>query len=113
MSELECPLCTMDEITEKNGVYECVTCGHEWTAEEPETEEVFEVKDAFGNILKDGDIVQLIVDKKIKGTSTMLKCGDKSKPIRLNENGGDHPISCKVNGMSLMLKGPVVKKVNP
>ncbi len=101
----------MNEITEKNGILECVTCGHEWPAEEPEQEETPHiVKDAHGTILQDGDIVQMIKDKKLKGTSTMLKCGDKSKPIRLVE--GDHDISCKMNGLSIMLKSMYVKKVN-
>lgn len=101
----------MDEITEKNGLLECVTCGHEWREEEPEAEESKIIKDAFGNILQDGDIVQMIKDKKLKGTSTVLKCGDKSKPIRLAD--GDHDISCKMNGHSIMLKSQFVKKVNP
>ena len=101
----------MDEITRKGDLIECVTCGHEWVAESEKTsEEVEVIKDAYGNILKDGDIVQMIKDKKLKGTSTMLKCGDKSKPIRLAS--GDHAISCKMNGHSIMLKAMFVKKVN-
>jgi len=104
----------MDEITEKNGILECVTCGHEWPKEEVEQEEQETViKDAYGNILQDGDVVQMIKDKKIKGTSIMLKCGDKSKPIRIVDGSDNHHISCKMNGLSLTLKGSVVKKVNP
>lgn len=107
MSEIICPLCTMDEITETNDHYECVTCGHEWVREAEE--KVLVVKDANGTVLQDGDIVQMIKDKKIKGSTTMLKCGDKSKPIRLQE--GDHEISCKMNGLSINLKSMFVKKV--
>ena len=111
MSELTCPLCTMDELAQKGDLIECITCGHEWETEpEEETPESTVVKDAFGNILQDGDIVQMIKDKKLKGTSTVLKCGDKSKPIRVV--GGDHDISCKMNGHSIMLKSMFVKKVN-
>ena len=86
-----------------------MTCGHEW--EKQEVEEVFEVKDAFGNVLQNGDIVQMIKDKKTKGSSDMLKSGMKSKPIRLVEHG-DHQISTKMNGISIMLKAQFVKKVN-
>lgn len=111
MSDLACPLCTMDELTQKGNLIECITCGHEWEAESEEAEsETSVVKDAYGNILQDGDIVQMIKDKKLKGTSAILKCGDKSKPIRLAS--GDHDISCKMNGHSIMLKSMFVKKVN-
>jgi len=85
-----------------------MTCGHEWDKEE--VEEVFEVKDAFGNVLQNGDIVQMIKDKKLKGSSEVLKSGTKSKPIRLIEDG-DHQISTKMNGLSIMLKAQFVKKV--
>ena len=33
MSELSCPLCTMNEVLEHPGRYECVVCGHEWDRE--------------------------------------------------------------------------------
>lgn len=109
MSELSCPLCTVDELTESATSYECLTCGHEWDKELDTAEESQVVKDAFGNVLQDGDIVQMIKDKKLKGTSTVLKSGDKSKPIRVQE--GDHEISCKMNGFSINLKAMYVKKV--
>jgi alkylphosphonate utilization operon protein PhnA len=38
-----------------------------------------EVKDSNGNILQDGDSVQLIKDLKVKGTSTTLKEGPSLK----------------------------------
>jgi len=111
MTDLTCPLCTMDELTQNGDLIECVTCGHEWEVKTKEPEsEVSIVKDAYGNVLQNGDIVQMIKDKKLKGTSTVLKCGDKSKPIRLTS--GDHDISCKMNGHSIMLKSMFVKKVN-
>lgn len=100
----------MDEVTEKAGVLECITCGHEWELDAVEEDQPQVIKDAFGNILQDGDVVQMIKDKKLKGTSITLKCGDKSKPIRLAD--GDHDISCKMNGHSIMLKSMFVKKVN-
>jgi len=53
-------------------------------------------KDAYGNVLADGDIVAMIKDLKLKGSSEVLKTGTKSKPIRLVD--GDHEISCKMEG---------------
>ena len=88
-----------------------MTCGHEWTksaaGDEPDAERV--VKDAYGNVLADGDIVAMIKDLKLKGSSDVLKVGTKSKPIRLVD--GDHEISCKMNGILIGLKACFVKKV--
>jgi len=111
MSEATCPLCEMTEVLEHADHFECVTCGHEWpkqaAADEPAGERV--VKDAYGNVLADGDVVAMIKDLKLGGTSQVLKTGTKSKPIRLVE--GDHEISCKMNGVSIALKACFVKKV--
>ena len=76
-------------------------------AEESAGERV--VKDAYGNILVEGDVVAMIKDLKLKGTSQVLKVGTKSKPIRLVD--GDHEISCKMEGLSIGLKACFVKKV--
>jgi protein PhnA len=105
MSEKNCPLCEMNEILTLEDHYECVTCGHEWPLED----QGLVVKDAFGNLLADGDVVAMIKDLKLKGSSDVLKVGTKSKPIRLVE--GDHEISCKMDGMSIALKAMYVKKV--
>lgn len=107
MSKLACPMCTMDEVLDFPDHYECVTCGHEWPREVEEEERV--VKDAYGNVLADGDVVAMIKDLKLKGTSQVLKVGTKSKPIRLVE--GDHEISCKMDGIAIGLKAQFVKKV--
>ena len=96
----------MDDVLVHPTQYECMTCGYEWEREE----EPRVVKDAYGNVLADGDIVAMIKDKKLKGTSDVLKSGTKSRPIRLTESG-DHEISCKMNGLSIMLKAKFVKKV--
>ena len=42
-----------------------------------------EVKDSNGNMLKEGDSVQLIRDLKLKGTNTNLKRGTVFKNIKL------------------------------
>jgi len=111
MSETTCPLCEMNEVLEHADHFECVTCGHEWpkesSADAPVADRV--VKDAYGNVLADGDIVAMIKDLKLGGTSQVLKTGTKSKPIRLVD--GDHEISCKMNGVSIALKAMYVKKV--
>lgn len=113
MSEMECPLCTMTDVLCHADHYECQTCGHEWPraeeADAPASERV--VKDAYGNVLADGDIVAMIKDLKLKGSSEVLKVGTKSKPIRLVD--GDHEISCKMEGLSIGLKACFVKKVMP
>ena len=106
MSDLTCPLCTMDDVLDHAEHYECMTCGHEWEKEEQERI----VKDAHGNVLENGDIVQMVKDLKLKGTSKVLKSGMKSKPIRLVD--GDHEIDCKMDGLSIALKAQFVKKVH-
>ena len=101
-------MCETTEILELEDRFECVTCGHEWTPDvDPDPTRV--VKDAYGNVLADGDIVAMIKDLKLKGSSEVLKTGTKSKPIRLVD--GDHEISCKMDGISIGLKACFVKKV--
>jgi len=89
-----------------------MTCGHEWArevVEDDDAEEVRVVKDAHGNVLENGDVVQMVKDLKLKGTSKVLKSGMKSKPIRIVD--GDHEIDCKMDGLSIALKAQFVKKV--
>lgn len=101
----------MDDVAEHATQLECMTCGHEWEKEiEAEGELIIEVKDAYGNVLQDGDIVQMIKDKKLTGTSKVLKSGMKSRGIKLHPDS-DHPISCKMDGLSIGLKPQFVKKV--
>jgi protein PhnA len=102
----------MDEILVLADHNECVTCGHEWktqASEDRDSPEERIVKDAYGNVLETGDIVAMIKDLKLKGSSETLKTGTKSKPIRIVE--GDHEIDCKMNGLSIALKAMYVKKV--
>ncbi len=102
----------MDEILTLSDHFECLTCGHDWKAElsiEEAAAAARVVKDAHGNILANGDVVAMITDLKLKGTSETLKTGTKSKPIRLRD--GDHEIDCKMNGLSIALKAMYVKKV--
>ncbi len=68
-----------------------------------------DVKDCNGNILNNGDSVQVIKDLKVKGTSVTLKRGAIIKNIRLTDD--DEEIECnadKVKG--LVLKTCFLKK---
>jgi protein PhnA len=93
----------------------CPECGHEWSpVADSDTDEpgAKVIKDAFGNVLAEGDTVTVIKDLKIKGSSTVIKVGTKVRGIRLMDGVGDHDIDCKVDGVGPMqLKSSVVKKV--
>ena len=68
------------------------------------------VKDSNGNVLSDGDSVQIIKDLKVKGASDTLKRGTIIKNIRLGS--GEEAVegnSDKIKG--LRLKQCFVKKV--
>lgn len=68
------------------------------------------VKDANGNVLRDGDTVTVIKDLKVRGASSSIKVGTKVRNIRLID--GDHDIDCKVDGFGAMqLKSEFVRKV--
>ncbi|MGR8933108.1 MAG: zinc ribbon domain-containing protein YjdM [Gammaproteobacteria bacterium] len=112
MSQLPaCPKCHSEYTYEDSNLYICPECAYEWekhaTAESAEQQRV--VRDAFGNILQEGDAVTVIKDLKIKGSSSVVKVGTKVKNIRLVE--GDHDIDCKIDGIGAMqLKSEFVKK---
>lgn len=109
-----CPKCN-SEYTYKDGLlFICPECAHEWTSESKEDKEnndILVIKDANGNILKDGDTITVIKDLKIKGSSQVVKVGTKVKNIRLVAEG-DHNIDCKIDGIGAMkLKSEFVKKI--
>jgi protein PhnA len=50
-------MCEMTEVLELPDKFECMTCGHEWTIDAEDTPAGDRVvKDAFGNVLANGDI---------------------------------------------------------
>ena len=111
MSQLPpCPKCNSAFAYVVGDLLSCPECGHEWRAGEAVAEEGAKVwKDAFGNVLQDGDTVTLIKDLKIRNASSSIKVGTKVKNIRLIE--GDHDIDCKIEGFGAMqLKSEFVKK---
>ena len=68
-----------------------------------------DVKDSNGNILNDGDSVQVIKDLKVKGSSTTLKRGQVFKNIRLTSKNGE--IECGGGKSTVVLKTVFCKKV--
>ena len=112
MSDLpQCPKCGSEYTYVDGSMYICPECAHEWAidaaVESDATGPV--VKDAYGNILADGDTVTVIKDLKVKGSSAVVKVGTKVKNIRLVD--GDHDIDCKIEGIGAMgLKSEFVKK---
>lgn len=104
-----CPQCRSTYTYEDGGQFICPECAHEWRGVAAVADEQRVWKDAFGNLLKDGDTVTVIKDLKVKGASSVLKVGTKVKSIRLIE--GDHDIDCKIDGFGAMqLKSEFVKK---
>jgi protein PhnA len=106
-----CPACNSEYTYEDGGNYVCPECAHEWpvVAAAAVADQAAVVRDAYGNLLQDGDSVTVIKDLKVKGTSSVVKVGTKVRNIRLVE--GDHDIDCKIDGIGAMqLKSEFVKK---
>jgi protein PhnA len=105
-----CPQCASENTYQDGEMMICPDCAHEWAPREPaaEVEAEPEIKDSNGNPLRTGDAALLIKDLKLKGGSGTLKAGTKVKNIRLVP--GDHPIDCKIDGVSYLLKPEFLKK---
>ncbi len=107
-----CPKCHSTYTYEDGNFLVCPECAHEWQPAEQANsseDEALLVKDASGQILKDGDTVTVIKDLKIKGSSSVVKVGTKVKNIRLVDS--DHNIDCKIDGIGPMaLKSEFVRK---
>jgi protein PhnA len=89
----------------------CPDCGLEWNPSDVLSlgEEGFQVKDANGALLANGDSVVIVKDLPVKGAPKSIKAGTKVKNIRLVE--GDHNIDCKIDGFgSMALKSEFVRK---
>ena len=104
-----CPQCQCAYVYEDGALLVCPECAHEWDASVPAGDVAREWRDAYGNLLQDGDTVTLIKDLKLKGSSLVVKMGTKVKSIRLSD--GDHDIDCRIDGIgALQLKSEFVKK---
>lgn len=113
MSLPHCPKCSSEYTYEDGDLLICPECSHEWNVGEyAAQDEQLIIKDAFGNILNDGDTVTVVKDLKIKGSSAVVKVGTKVKNIRLLPDASDgHDIDCKIEGVgSMKLKSEFVKK---
>ena len=71
----KCPKCDSVFTYEDGDNYVCPECGYEWPrnapAESGEQQRVY--KDAFGNVLQDGDSVTVLKDLKVKGSPSVVK----------------------------------------
>lgn len=107
----DCPVCGMGNTYPDGAALVCADCGHEWApgADAGDDEAPRDVRDANGNVLKDGDDVVLVKDLKVKGSSLTLKMGTKVRNIRVVD--GDHDIEGRVDGSAMMLKAIYLKKV--
>lgn len=107
-----CPSCQSEYTYNEGQLLVCPECAHEWLPEDTASaeEESKIYRDAFGNILQDGDTVTVIKDLKLKGSGGTVKMGTHVKNIRLVDS--DHDIDCKIDGFGPMsLKTEFVKKV--
>ena len=106
-----CPQCNSEFTYEDGNLLICPECAHEWSKDatnEDDSDELV-IKDSNGNRLQDGDMITVIKDLKVKGSSSVVKVGTKVKILRLVE--GDHDIDCKITGIGPMkLKSEFVKK---
>jgi protein PhnA len=115
-SEATCLKCSSFNVYVYGNLWVCPECGHEWSAHAPEAAQEAEsadtsARDAFGNVLSDGDAVTVIKELRVKGSSSVVKAGTKVKNIRLADGGDGHDISCKIDGIGAMnLKSEFVKK---
>ena len=67
------------------------------------------IKDAYGNVLANGDAVILVKDLKVKGSTVTLKKGTKIKSIRLTDDEAE--IECNSDAVKgLVLRTEFVKK---
>jgi protein PhnA len=67
-----------------------------------------DVKDSNGTLLQEGDLVTLIKDLKVKGTSSTMKRGTMVKNIRLTNNVEE--IEGRMDKVTVVLKTCFLKK---
>lgn len=112
-----CPNCKSTFAYPTGTSWMCPECGHEWDQDEMDAENLSAgqadtavvVKDANGNVLRDGDDVVMIKDLAVKGAPKALKAGTKVRNIKLVD--GDHNIDCRIGGFGAMaLKSEFVRK---
>ncbi len=106
-----CPKCDSPYVYEDGTLLICPECAYEWSKDELTEEDEILIKDANGNVLKDGDSVTVIKDLKVKGSSNGIKVGTKIKNIKITESSDEHNLECKVQGIGVIkIKQKFVKK---
>src|SRR5690625_4557131 len=111
-----CPECASEFTYEIGALLACPMYAHEWApTEAPAAEETADsaIRDAFGNVLEDGDTATLVKSVKLAGGGgTTIKVGTKVTRIRLTEDTGDgHDIDARIPEVGrLKLKSSIVKK---
>ncbi len=113
--EPKCPKCASEFTYRDGSLFICPECAFEWPTDSIPVmageEEAFVVRDAYGNLLQEGDSVSVIKDLKVKGSSLVVKVGTKVRNIHLVESNDGHNISCRIEGIGEMnLKSEFVKK---
>ena len=85
-----CPQCGQENTYPDGENFICPDCAHEWpqAAASGDDEATGDgvVRDANGNLLKEGDTIQAIKDLKVKGSSATLKRGTLIRNIRLTDD---------------------------
>jgi len=116
-TESVCPKCQSENIYQDGNLWVCPECANEWTAFSSQSvvttpADDGSIRDAFGNILANGDTITILKDLKIKGSNSAIKGGTKVKNIRLSDAGDGHNLSGKIEGFGVMnLKSEFVKKI--
>ncbi len=105
-----CVQCKSEYTYKDREVFICPECGYEWNGNDMVSDaDNLTVRDVNGNFLSDGDVVTVIKDLKIKGSSSVVKVGTKVKNVRIIE--GDHNLDCKIEGIgAIKLKSKFVKR---
>ena len=111
----QCPKCQSEYTYRDGDHWVCSLCAEEWSlvakAPEATAPDLNVIKDAYGNVLADGDSVTVIKELRIKGSSSAVKVGTKVKNIRLKDSADGHNIACKIEGLgAINLKSEFVRK---
>lgn len=108
MSLPPCLSCQSEYVYQDQYQLICPECGFEWNP--AQVDEQPQVKDANGTLLSEGDKLTLAKDLKVKGSSLVLKIGTKAVIKRIND-GKDHQLDCKVDGVGeMVITAKFVKK---
>lgn len=106
----KCPQCLGNNTYFDGSAYICPDCFHEFHLGEsdPIQDEEPRAKDCNGAELVDGDVVTVIKDLKVRGSSLVIKQGTKVKGIRLTDNPEE--VDCRIDGSAIVLKTCFLRK---